>query len=282
MTAATTDQKEPPMTTTHVPTRRGRHAASPSAPRPAGRLAAILRSELIKCSTVRTTKVLLAVAMAIGLLTSWAAATFVTNQGLVFSDLVVIPTLLTAVLATIAGVLSFTAEVQHGTLAGSLAAHPSRWPVAAAKALVAAGLGLLLGAVGTAAGAVGALAGGIEVGDASAVTTRLLWALLYTVGSALLGLGVGMVVRHSAGAVSGVLVWWLVVEGLLVQFASPELVRFVPFDTGARTLGLESDFDVPEVLAAGLSNPQHASIFWGYVMIALVLGTLLLRRRDVD
>ena len=35
-----------------------------------------------------------------------------------------------------------------------------------------------------------------------------------------------------------------------------------------------------EVVAAGLSNPLHASIFWGYVIAALVLGTALLVRRD--
>jgi ABC-2 type transport system permease protein len=186
------------------------------------------------------------------------------------------------VLAAIAGVLLFTSEVQHGTLAGSLTAHPSRWPVVAAKTLVAAGFGLLLGVVGLVTGFLGALAGGLEVGDTSGLTTTVLWALLYTVGSALLGLGIGMVVRHGAGAVSGLLVWWLVVEGLVVQFAPPEVIRFVPFDTGFRTLGIESDFDVPEVAAAGLSNPLHASIFWGYVITALVVGTVLLLRRDAD
>jgi hypothetical protein len=91
-----------------------------------------------------------------------------------------------------------------------------------------------------------------------------------------------MVVRHSATAISGLLVWWLVVEGLIVQFAPPEAVRFVPFDTGFRTLGVESDFDAPDVLAAGLSNALHASIFWGYVIAALVLGTARLVRRDAD
>ena len=48
---------------------------------------------------------------------------------------------------------------------------------------------------------------GTDLGDTSGVATAVLWALLYTVGAALLGLGVGMVVRHSAGAVSGLLVW---------------------------------------------------------------------------
>ena len=244
-------------------------------------LPAVLRSERIKSTTVRANKVLLAISAIIGMLTSWATATFVTDEVTV-TDVFVFPTLLTAVLAAIAGVLLFTSEVQHGTLAGSLTAHPSRWPVVAAKTLLAAGFGLLLGVVGMSAGVLGALAGGIEVGDTSGVTTTVLWGLLYTVGSALLGLGVGMVVRHSAGAVSSVLVWWLVVEGLVVSFAPAEIVRFVPFDTGARTLGIETDLDRPEVVALGLPNALHAAIFWGYVIAALVLGTALLVRRDAD
>jgi hypothetical protein len=91
-----------------------------------------------------------------------------------------------------------------------------------------------------------------------------------------------MVVRHSAGAVSGVLVWWLVVEGLVVQFAPAEAVRFLPFDAGYRTLGIESDFDSPEIIASALSNTLHASIFWGYVLTALIIGTLLVHGRDAD
>ena len=260
-------------------------APHPTEPRPAGlrrTLPAVLRSERIKATTVRTNKILLATTAIIGLLTSWAVAAFATDEVMTVTEVFLYPMLLTAVLATIAGVLLITSEVQHGTLAGALTAHPSRWPVAVAKAIVAAGFGLLLGAIGMATGVVGALAGGLEVGDTSGVATRVLWALLYTVGSALLGLGVGMVVRHSAGAVSGVLVWWLVVEALVVQFAPPEVVRFVPFDTGFRTLGVESNLDVPEVAAAGLSNPLHASIFWAYVVAALALGTVLLVRRDAD
>lgn len=279
---ATTHHEEAPMTTTDTPLPPAAQATDTAGPSSTRQLAAVLRSELIKCTTVRANKALLAVSAITGLLTSWAMAAFVTDEGLTVTDVFVYPTLLTAALATIAGVLLFTSEVQHGTLAGSLTAHPSRWPLVAAKTLLAAGFGLLLGVVGMATGVMGALAGGIEVGDTSGVMTTVLWGLLYTTGSALLGLGVGMVVRHSAAAVAGVLVWWLVVESLVVQFAPPEVVRFVPFDTGFRTLGIESDFDVPEVAAARLPNSLHASIFWGYVIAALVLGTVLMLRRDAD
>jgi ABC-type transport system involved in multi-copper enzyme maturation permease subunit len=186
------------------------------------------------------------------------------------------------VLAVIAGVLSFSAEVQHGTLAAAVAAQPARWPIVAAKAVVAIGYGLLLGLTGLATGFVGALAGGIEIGDTSGIPAVVGWALLYTTGSALLGLGVGMIVRHSAAAVSGVLVWWFVIEGLLIQFAPAEVVRFLPFDAGFRTLGVGPSYDSPEFVTSALSNALHASIFWGYVLAALAIGTTLLHRRDAD
>ncbi len=132
------------------------------------------------------------------------------------------------------------------------------------------------------AGFLGARIGGLDVGDTAGLAATVVWALLYTVGAGLLGLGVGMVVRHSAGAVSGLLVWWLVVEGLVVSFAPAEVVRFVPFDAGARTLDIATELDRPEVVAAALPNLLHAAIFWSYVVGALVLGTVLLMRRDVD
>jgi hypothetical protein len=246
------------------------------------RLAAVLRSEWIKSTTVRTNKVILAAAAVVGVLTSWATAVFINHQGLTAAQVAAGSTALTAVLAAIAGIVLFSAEAQHGTLAGALTAQPARWPVVAGKAVVATGLGLALGVIGLLAGFAGALTGGLELGDTSGLPSTVLWVLLYVCGSAVLGLGVGMVVRHSAGAVSGLLVWWLVVEGLIVQFAPGEVVRFVPFDTGWRSLGIESEFDVPEVVAAGLSNPLHASIFWGYVAAALVIGAVLVHRRDVD
>lgn len=56
----------------------------------------------------------------------------------------------------------------------------------------------------------------------------------------------------------------------------------MPFDTGWRSLKIESEFDVAEVAATGLSNPAHAAIFWGYVVAALVIGAVLVHRRDVD
>lgn len=269
------------MATTELPLPTGRAvAAIPTRTRDLLRLPAVLRSEGIKAFTVRTNKTMLAAAAVVGLLTSWATAVLVKEVVLTASEVAAGATAFTAVLAAIAGIVLFTAEAQHGTLAAALTAHPARWPIVAGKAVVAIGLGLALGVIGLLAGFAGALAGGLELGGTSGLPSRVLWVLLYTCGSAVLGLGVGMVVRHSAGAVSGLLVWWLVIEGILVQFAPGDAVRFVPFDTGWRSLGITSHLDPPAVVAAGLSNALHASIFWGYVVAALGIGAVLVQRRD--
>lgn len=282
MTAPTpTQEDDPTMTTTALTLPTSRAAgATPTAGH--ARLAAALRSEWIKSTTVRTNKAILVGAFVFSSLLSWATAAFYTDEVLTVAEAFVFSTWLTAVLAVIAGVLSFTAEAQHGTLAAAVAAQPARWPIVAAKAVVAMGHGLLLGVTGLATGFVGALAGGIEIGDTSGIPAVVGWALLYTSGSAVLGLGVGMIVRHSAGAVSGVLVWWFVIEGLLIQFAPAEVVRFLPFDAGFRTLGAGPSYDSPEFVAAALSNTLHAAIFWGYVLAALAIGATLLHRRDAD
>lgn len=275
-------QEEEPMTATELPLPTDRVAAAPARKRDLAQLPAVLRSEWIKSTTVRTYKTIVAAAVVVGLLSSWATATFITDEGMNAAEVAAGSTALTAVLAAIAGILLFSAEAQHGTLAGALAAQPARWPVVAGKAVAATAFGLALGVVGLLTGFAGALAGGLEVGDTSGKPSMWLWAVLYTCGSAVLGLGVGMVVRHSAGAISGLLVWWLVVEGLIVGFAPGELSRFVPFDTGWRSLGIVSDLDPDAVVAAGLSNAAHAGIFWGYVLTALMIGAVLVQRRDVD
>ncbi len=283
-TVTTTPEEEQAMTTTELtlPTEHPALASNTAGRRRADRLTAVLRSEWVKSTTVRTNKTIVAAAVVVGLLSSWATAAFITDEGMTAAEVAAGSTALTAVLAAIAGILLFSAEAQHGTLAGALAAQPARWPVVAGKAVAATAFGLALVVVGLLAGFAGALAGGLEVGDTSGVPSMWLWAVLYTCGSAVLGLGVGMVIRHSAGAISGLLVWWLVVEGLIVGFAPGEFSRFVPFDTGWRSLGIVSDLDPSEVVAAGLSNAAHAAIFWVYVLAALVIGAVLVQRRDVD
>lgn len=240
----------------------------------------VLASEWIKFSTVRSNKLILALTAGLGLLGSWASAYFVTDQELTVADVFIYPTVLTAVLAAVAGVLLFTAETQHGTLAVALMAQPNRRLIVLSKSLAAAAFGVALGVVGLAAGLAGAAAGGLEMGDASGMVATSSWALIYTSVASLLGLGVGMVVRHAAGAITGLLVWWMVIENLILQFAPAKIARLLPFDAGYRLLEMESELDTPEIIAASLDRPLYSLIFGGYAALALALGWTVLHRRD--
>jgi ABC-2 type transport system permease protein len=269
-------------TTTHPPT--SLLSEQPPATRSTGHDAravlSALRSEWIKASTVRVNAAILVFALVAGLFVSWAVATFVTDEVLVVAQVGFYWTSVTGMLAAIAGVLLFGSEVQHGTLAAAVAARPSRWIIALAKTLTAAALGLVIGATGLVAGFGGAVLAGLDAGDTSSLAATISWALLFTTLSAVLGLGVGMIVRNSTAAIGGILVWGFVVENLLNLFLPVEVARFLPFFAGNKLLAYNNDFDTPEAIAVALTRSESALVFGGYAGVALLVGTLLLYRRD--
>jgi ABC-2 type transport system permease protein len=182
----------------------------------------------------------------------------------------------------VAGIVLFGSEVQHGTLGLALSAQPNRWLHAASKTAMAAAFGLVLGAVGMITGYVGAVLGGLELGNTSGMVATTAWALFFTTVSAMLGLGVGMIVRHAAGAISGLLVWWLVLENLLWAFLPARISRFLPYFAGGSLLDVDVDMNTTETLAAAFTRPQAALVYAAYAGLALVVGTVLLHRRDTN
>src|SRR5690349_14399590 len=85
-------------------------------------LPAALRSEWIKYSTLRTNKVMLAASAGLGAAVALALAATNTDPTLMASELFIYPLPLIATLSLITGILLFTAEAQHGTLAVTLIA----------------------------------------------------------------------------------------------------------------------------------------------------------------
>lgn len=243
-------------------------------------LASVLKSEWIKLSTVRPNQALLVLTVIGGLVVSWAVAKLVTDKVLYVSEVGFYWTTITSALATIAGALLFTSEVQHGTLATSVTARPARSVIALAKILTAAAVGLVLGALGLVTGFAGSALGGLGMGDTSGLPASLGWALLFTTLSAMLGLGVGMILRHSAAAVGGFLVWGFVIENLFHVFLPAQVARFLTYIAGNHLLGYNPDFESAKAIAIALTQPQNALVFAGYTAVALVTGTVLLHRRD--
>ncbi len=243
---------------------------------------AALRSEWIKLASLRANKVILALAGVVGALIAWALASTATDPALTASELFIYPLPLIATMATVVGILMFTGEAQHGTLAATLTARPARWVLVTAKTVMAITVGLALGTTGMVAGFGGAALGGVELGDGSALVSRAVWALLYIALAAVIGLGVGMIVRHSAGAISGLLMWSFVIESLFAPALPDGVVHALPFSAGYRLLDAGANFEPPVVIAHELAMGEYALIFAGYALVALVIGTVLLYRRDTN
>jgi hypothetical protein len=248
----------------------------------AATLPAAVRSEYVKLTTVRSNTAIAVLTGLIGVFATWATAALVKDEVLVVSDVFVYSTFLTAVIAAITAILSITSEVQHGTWATALTAQPARWVLVVAKAVMAVRIGVVLGAIGMVTGTAGALLGGLDAGDTGSMFAKAGWALLFTATASVLGLGVGLIVRHSAAAISGLIVWWLVVENLLMAFLPATVSRFLPFYAGGGLLGVEVDTMTAEHLAVALSKAQDAVVFGGYALVALLAGTVLLYRRDAS
>ena len=242
---------------------------------------AALRSEWIKVSTLRTNKVILGLTAGVGATIAAALAATATDGAVSASELFIYPLPLVATLAIVTGILMFTAEAQHGTLAVTLAARPARWVTVVAKTAMAVAVGATYGAAAMAAGFAGALAGGAELGDGSAMASRAAWACWPSL-AAVIGLGVGMIVRHSAGAISGLLMWSFVIETLFAPALPDGVLHFLPFSAGYRLLDAGADFKAPVVIADELSRPMYALILGGFALVTLAVGTLLLARRDTN
>jgi len=243
---------------------------------------AALRSEWIKLASLRANKLILASTPLIGALVAYALATSATDKALTASELFIFPLPLIAMLALVTGILMFTSEAQHGTLAATLTARPARWVIVTAKAAMAATVGLVLGTTAMIAAFGGAVLGGANVGNESDMASRAAWALLYIALAAMLGLGVGMIARHSAGAITGLLMWSFVIESLFAPALPQGVVHFLPFSAGYRLLDAGPSFKAPVSIAHVLARPQYALIFGGYALASLAIGTLLLHRRDTN
>jgi hypothetical protein len=178
------------------------------------------------------------------------------------------------------GVLAITTEFSSGMIRATLAAAPSRPLVLAAKAAV-------LGALTLAAGEISAFAAflaGQAMLKAPAphamlgqpgVLRAVLMAGAYPALIALISLGIGAIVRHTAGAICGV-VGLVFVLPLLFSLGSSiqhTAQKFLP-DTMRNAL-------IAARPVAGLLSPGLTfGLLCAYAMIALAAGAWALARRD--
>lgn len=174
----------------------------------------------------------------------------------------------------ILGLRSFTEEYRYGTIVHTAFADPHHTRTSLAKAIVAAGGGAALTAVsvmvtGLVLYAMTIFSGGsIEASGVMAQAMGLvgggaLWAMI--------GVGLGAVIRQPVPAVVAALLWVLVIENVAGLFIGP-IARYLPSQTAqvmARGIGESADVS----LAAGVMA------VWAAAM--LMIGWATIRRRDL-
>ncbi len=260
---------------TRTPGTSGQPAHGKNGPGLGSALGSALRSEVVKLSTVRSFRAIAALTILVGGFAAFAVAWLVTDQVITVANVFGFSAVFTAVFAAVSGIVAHTAEAEHGTAAQSFAAQPRRSVVVAAKTITVVGYTALLGLAGLAAGALGAALAGVELGDTSTIPATVGWATGFATLSGVLGLGIGLIARQSAAAISGLLVWWLVVESLVAVFAPERYVRFLPFYAGNGMLALADEGD-----PATFDRPVTALVFAGYAVVALLAGSIVVHRSD--
>jgi ABC-2 type transport system permease protein len=207
-----------------------------------------LRSELLKLRTTSTTAVLLLAASGLTLLAVFLeglspAVGALAEEG---SQREMFSAVTSAVLfATFAGVIAVTSEFRHGTIRPTLLVEPRRRLVLGAK-LVAAGLtgvafGVICVAIAFGAGLSLLAARGVDVAlTGTHAFNLILGTIAVSALSAMLGVAVGTLIRHQAGAIVAIVAYSVAVDATLFA-AVPALGRWLPGKAGDALIGLPKD-----------------------------------------
>jgi ABC-2 type transport system permease protein len=173
------------------------------------------------------------------------------------------------------GVVAVTGEFHHRTATAAFLAVPNRRRVVAAKAVACAllapvvAVGLMIVPL-----TIGTLSGAIELILDERFARLLGGELLMFACWALLGVGVGAVIRNQTAAVVVPLLWFGIVETLLPSY--PALLWLHPWLPGALTGAIGGD-DSPGALSAWAA----LVIFLAYTLLLLLVGTRRIVRLDV-
>jgi ABC-2 type transport system permease protein len=244
-----------------------------------------LRSELFKFRTTRTSRILLVslaglsaliVCLHVFTLNS-ANLSQVANQPHVFGW----GSTIGALFGALFGAIAITAEFRYGTIRPTLLANPNRARTMLAKAgaaaVAAVAVGLLAAALVTAIGAIGFAVRGISIKLTAGDFIQLfLGGALAAALWAVVGIGIGTLVRGQIGAVAGLTVWLVLIENILAGNL-PSEAKYAPGASGGALAGMIPAADSVKLLAPAVG----ALLLIGYAVAASVAGLLAVERRDI-
>ncbi len=174
--------------------------------------------------------------------------------------------------------LAITTEYRFGTIRASFQAIPNRFAVLLAKAVVVTALALALGLlVAFSSLAVSAV---LSTDSQLALTNAEQWRQVAGVGpvfavAAIMALAVGTLVRQTAGAVTILLVWSMLVESLvaLIPEIGANIQQWLPFTALDRFLG-------PGMADAPLGPWGSLCYVLGVAVALWIVAAVVAHRRD--
>lgn len=242
----------------------------------------VLLSEWTKIRTVRSTMwtliVMAALIMGMALL---LGGTVHVEPGDDYISISLIGVVMAQIAAATLGVLSISAEYTTGMIRTTLTAYPRRLQVLAAKAVVFAGLMFVVGLVTIMLAALlGEAMLTSRFGDAQYVDKDIFRSVvgssLFLAVIGLLGLGLGALIRHSAGAITallGAILLPMIIGPIVGGKVGDTIMEYSPMFALLRLIGGEED--------GGFGPWTSLLLVAGYAAVALFAGATRLRSRDV-
>jgi ABC-2 type transport system permease protein len=249
----------------------------------------VLRSEWIKLRSVRSTGwtlfALFVVTVGISALTAWGASSHLSQVrasgpvdptnlslgGLVFGQLAI----------AVLGVLVITTEYSTGGIRASLTAVPQRLRLLAAKAVVFTAVGFVVGLIACFVsfyvGMIffGGQGVGVSITDPG-VLRAVIGGALFLAASGLLGFAIGVLLRHTAGAIT-ICVALLFIAPIVLGSVPVHVVHVI----NKYFFGSAGQHVAEVVAHSGALGPWAGYlVFTGEWAVLLVAGALLMRRRD--
>jgi hypothetical protein len=247
---------------------------------------ATLNAERVKLSTIRSPlwSCIAAAVCSLGIAamqgdTAYGAASLSPESAVIGVALFGVPVLMVLAAMTVTG------EYRTGMIRATFIANPNRTMVLTAKAVVAGAFSALYTVLLTIAAVVVARWSsdpliGEELSLADGGVWRLVFAMAtYAALAAVLGVGVGALLRHTAGAVAALLLWPLVVEPIVANLpdVGSTVGPYLPFSNAFLFTGVDWLYPGNDMPWGPFGSLLY---FLAVVGVVFVAAVLLLNRRD--
>jgi ABC-2 type transport system permease protein len=248
----------------------------------------LVSAELLKLRSTRSAWIPLAVALGIAVIAVVANTSEVGHGGSTHLSSAALPGLLRASggqivdgAVLLAWIVLSAGEFRHRTSVTTFLGEPNRLRVVSAKLIAAALTGAAVGLLAE------ALSAATSAAALSAHHVPLVWSQPGVLGAVLavpllaamfgiLGVGLGLLLRHTAAAVGLALMWAFVVEGIIPALMhQPGMVRWLP-EAAANTV-LRGASPAATMLSAGVA----LAVLAGYAAVLAGAGAALTVRREV-